>query len=236
VSAMSCSFNDERVARAIRACPLPVVVGVGHESDITIADFAADMRAPTPTGAATAAVPEGASLARRVDQLGAGLARGWRNRCRALEQRIDTAWRLIPSPNGQYRAQVNRLNTASARLTRAFSSAGQARAARLQSASAGLRVPDHRLPATRLQHLLTRLGQQYSQQHNRRAAALNALDAQLALVSPQAVMERGYSIVRDKRGRIINRVGAASAGQQMDVLMADGELDVLVQALKPNDK
>ena len=226
------AFNDERVARAIRACPIPVVVGVGHESDITIADFAADLRAPTPTGAATAAAPEQALLARRIDQLGAALARAWRDRSRVLEQRLDTAWRLIPSPAGQYRAQVSRLDHARSRLIRAFSSSRSSRAARLQSASGALRVPDLRLPAARLAHLTQQLNQRSAQQLKSQAAALAALESQLALVSPQAVLERGYSIVRNKKGEVISQAGATQAGQPLDVLMSDGELDVLVQAVK----
>ncbi len=223
------AFNDERVARAIRACPLPIVVGVGHESDVTIADFAADMRAPTPTGAATAAVPEAASLNASVDQLAATMARGWRLRRRVLEQRIDTAWRLIPSPAGQWRAQAVRVEQASMRMNRAMAGLDQARRARLHASAGALRVPDFRLPATRLNHLAQRLSKSADQLSKVRESALDALQAQLTLVSPQAVLERGYSIVRDENGHVVTTVNATQPGQSLDVLMSDGELAVTVQ-------
>ncbi|WP_275111966.1 exodeoxyribonuclease VII large subunit, partial [Acidithiobacillus caldus] len=82
-------FNEESVARAIRACPLPVVTGIGHEIDFTIADFAADLRAPTPTAAAEAASPDGIEIRDRIEKLKQQLTRAMVRRLREETQRLD---------------------------------------------------------------------------------------------------------------------------------------------------
>ena len=98
------AFNEEVVARAIAACPIPLISGIGHETDFTIADFVADIRAPTPTGASQLACPDREDLARQIGMLGAGLRRGVQ---RGLESRMQSAdmmgCRLVPPPNGSKR-------------------------------------------------------------------------------------------------------------------------------------
>ncbi|MBN9463613.1 MAG: exodeoxyribonuclease VII large subunit, partial [Burkholderiales bacterium] len=104
------AFNDEAVARAVAASTIPVVSGVGHETDFTIADFVADARAPTPTAAAALAVPDRRESMRRAQRLGEQLARAWARRLETLDQRLDTAARLLKSPSAQWQARALRLH------------------------------------------------------------------------------------------------------------------------------
>ena len=134
-------FNEEALARAIRACPIPVVVGVGHETDYTIADFAADRRAPTPTAAAEIASPARAELLARVGDCARCLAREMRRRLQYAGQALDICSRRLVHPAERLRAHGQLVTQLSARLGFAFlhSMRGcEARLARLQAALAGL--------------------------------------------------------------------------------------------------
>jgi exodeoxyribonuclease VII large subunit len=134
-------FNEEAVARAIRACAIPVVVGVGHETDFTIADFAADQRAPTPTAAAELVSPARAELAARLAGLGGRLAREMRRRLQYAGQAVDACARRLVHPAQRLRSHQQLVTQLSARLGFSFlhSIRGcEARLARLQAALAGL--------------------------------------------------------------------------------------------------
>ncbi|MGB7303078.1 MAG: exodeoxyribonuclease VII large subunit [Burkholderiaceae bacterium] len=227
------AFNAESVARAIRASNLPVIVGVGHESDVTIADFAADMRAPTPTGAATIVAPDSEELRRQISGLGRLLAQAWQRRHRELEQRIDTAWRLLPSPAGQLLARQARIHDAARNLVRQFAYLQQRREQRMQLARGRLRVPDIGVPASRIVFQEQRLTRALKRLLEARTQQLHTAAAQLRLVSPQAVLERGYSIVRDETGQVVSRAGRVAPGNTLDILMADGAVDAVVRQVHP---
>ncbi|HEY5634531.1 MAG TPA: exodeoxyribonuclease VII large subunit, partial [Burkholderiaceae bacterium] len=110
------AFNDEALAREIAASPIPVICGVGHESDFTIADFVADHRAATPTAAAQAAVPERRELAHRCALLAQRSVRAFARTVATREQRVDTAARLLRPPSAQWRERARRLEALEWRL------------------------------------------------------------------------------------------------------------------------
>ena len=134
------SFNDERVARAIVACPVPVVCGVGHEVDVTIADLVADLRAPTPTGAAELVSPDGAELLRASSALRQRLAHAWKRELRVLVERVATRARrlALQHPGARLAQRGQRLDELELRLTAAARLALERRRSRLGLAAQGL--------------------------------------------------------------------------------------------------
>ena len=205
------AFNDERVVRAVVAHPLPVVCGVGHEVDVTLADFAADVRAPTPSAAAEIVVPDqlemAAALRRAADRLTAATerrlvaaARDVAVERRALE-RVSPAARLAAA-----REQVGLLFD---RGTRAVEARLARERMRLTSAAADL----PRLSAARV------------------AAARSALDASsaaLAVLGPNATLERGYAIVRRSDGSIVRDPAEAPSGSPLRIRVARGDIAATV--------
>ncbi|MGU4703689.1 exodeoxyribonuclease VII large subunit, partial [Burkholderia cepacia] len=146
------SFNDEALARAIAASELPVVSGVGHETDFTIADFAADLRAPTPTGAAELVSPQRALLLREVDERQRALARGMARRLEQRAQQLDWLARRLVSPAERLQRQRTHVEQLAARLASAASR--PVRDARARFALAQLRWQRARPDASQARHAL----------------------------------------------------------------------------------
>ncbi|MDD3530674.1 MAG: exodeoxyribonuclease VII large subunit [Gallionellaceae bacterium] len=220
------SFNEETVARAIAACPLPVVAGIGHETDFTIADFAADRRAPTPTGAAELATPDGEAWRRRIETLGRALGGEARRRLDSLAQRLDGLARRLRHPAAQLAGQGRHLGHLAQRLQLA----GQATLTRQRGELARLTARlAARAPAVD-RHLAGNADLQRRLRHAlatdlaRRTAAVAAQADHLAHLNPQAVLGRGYSIVRDGAGRIVRDSRQVAPGEAIAITLAHGGL------------
>jgi exodeoxyribonuclease VII large subunit len=222
------AFNEEIVARAIAACPIPVISGVGHEIDFTIADLVADVRAPTPSGAAELAVPDRGDWLRQFRSLERQVALAGRRaladartmhrqvaarlaRCHPgfvlsqSAQRLDELRQMLAGAlRHRLGAEKLRLNDARRRL-HGVSPQGRVQRAAERVTAARLRL----VSATRVQ--LLRAG-------NRLAVAGGRLDA----VSPLATLERGYAIVQDAAGRVVRSAGAVAAGDEITARVADG--------------
>jgi exodeoxyribonuclease VII large subunit len=225
------AFNDERVARAIRGSSLPVVAGIGHEIDFTIADFAADARAPTPSGAAELVTPDRTELAQLLSHIAERLARSTRRELRALDARLGHAvTRLqLAHPGTRLRQQAQRLDDLEQRLAGALRGAIDRERHRLSEAFAGLlrHSPEHRIReyharhaalAGRLQHAAVR---RLSHIEHRLSLAARALDA----VSPLRTLERGFAIVtRASDGVVLTRADAVKAGDDIEARLACGRL------------
>ena len=229
------AFNDERLARAIVASSIPVVSGVGHEIDFTIADFAADVRAPTPSAAAELVVPDAAEWLAALASLAARLGRCARRRLGEEHERL--RWlegrAALVSPIARCAQQTQRLDELERRLRRALRHAQNKRVAqfreyqsRFWQASPLARVRDAAARHAALQARLQAAGLECVGRGRER---LLPLVRTLHAVSPLATLARGYAIVKDERGRIVRNADDAPAGTLIEARLAQGHIRAKVQ-------
>ncbi len=236
------SFNEEIVARAIRASHIPIVTGVGHEVDFTIADFAADVRAPTPSGAAELVVPDSAEW---LDRLGRLVGR---NRRAAARMLADTARRFAQlegrleraHPGARLRQSIQRTDELLARLKssviaritdRRLSAVSLAR--RLQAASPAVRIARSIQFRNALDQRLAAAMRHRIEQHRQRlAVAAAGLDAR----SPLATLNRGYAIVIDPQsGKVVRDASVLAPGDSVTGRLARGSFDATVTKSRVDD-
>jgi exodeoxyribonuclease VII large subunit len=225
------AFNDERVARAVRASPIPVVVGVGHETDFTIADFAADVRAPTPTAAAELASPPRDELLARIGLLVARLRRNVERDLETRIQLVDHLSRRLVHPGRRLDAQRALVGQLSSRLTQAVARTLDRHRWTVRELVARSRrhLPPLDLLGLRAGRLGERVAAAAQRQIGERAARVDALARSLAHLDPRAVLERGYSIVRDDAGRIVRRSADVARGERVDITFAEGSASARVE-------
>ncbi|WP_028491776.1 exodeoxyribonuclease VII large subunit [Thioalkalivibrio sp. ALE19] len=256
------AFNEESVARAIADCPIPVVTGVGHESDVTIADFVADLRASTPTAAAEAVSPDGPALRQQLNQLRARLEQRLARRIHEDRARLEgLAGRLqrrhprqILERNLQcldeqrerlQRAGRLRLERAEQRLQRArLRLAGASPGARLNHARLRLEHlrqrlqqvrPDRDLAARRerLHRLDQRLRSATQRQLDARRRQFEASRRQLHALDPTAVLRRGYAILSTEDGGLLRDAADVNRGDAVSARLAHGHVDLTVVRSHP---
>ena len=230
------AFNHEAVARAIVACPMPVISGVGHETDVTIADFAADLRAPTPTAAAELATRPLVEWLAQLAGLQSDLQRAWRRLQAEQTQTLDWLARRLVSPQAAIRHDGMKLQALQQRLGHATrlpltdaAHALQRLAMRLAS-----QLPDTAGPCRQVAERARRLGTRLAVLQQQRRQALAHLSAQLDLLDPQRTLERGYAIVTDARGAIVRSPQALHARAVIGVRLADGSAQVGIASVQAN--
>ena len=234
------SFNEEVVARAMAAVSIPIISGVGHEIDFTIADFVADVRAPTPSGAAELAVPDQAQWSARIDTLGERLSRAAGQRLAEPANRLAAlAHRLQQShPGVQLRHSSQRLDELETRYRLALRQLLEERRSRLSESAARLHGAS---PAERIKSLNERLGFLFRSLAraarntlHRRGERLVLARRTLESVSPIATLQRGYAIVTGgETGAILTDAGAAPPGAAIEIRLARGELSATVDESHP---
>lgn len=198
------SFNDETVVRAIAASALPVVCGVGHETDITLADLAADLRAPTPTAAAELAAPRRDDEWQRLVDIARTLELAGQRHLHRQAQRVDLAAARLGAPAGRLAQQQQRLAHLQQRAVQALRQAARLHTQALAARSQRLGAAVHAALQTQQQHA-------------------QRLQARLEVLDPRRTLQRGFAWVHDGQGRVITRAAALAPGQTIGAVWADGE-------------
>ncbi len=208
------AFNAEAVVRAVAASDAPVVTGVGHETDFTLVDFAADRRAATPTAAAELVTPHRDDLQRHLRSLAARLQRRMEHRLVDAGLRVARAEQALArhAPLARLAAYRQRLNAAHRALPRALSQ-------RLRWAQARLAAWHTRLPQAVLQGLRWR------------RTRLQHLATRLHAAHPLAPLQRGYALLTDEQGRIVRAARQVQPGQRIHARLAQGRLTARVEAV-----
>jgi exodeoxyribonuclease VII large subunit len=203
------AFNDEQLARTIVQSPVPLVSGVGHETDFTIADFCADVRAPTPTAAAELAAEAAENWLEGLGRMQARLGGAIRARVDAASQRLDLAASRLGRPLARLGTQQLRLGRAAHRLRYAVLGRTQSEAARFAAVDTKLR-----------QGLRSCL--------QRAAQVLDHSRLRLELLDPRLILQRGYALLADEQGRAVSSVRQTQPGQALRATLADGEVALTV--------
>ena len=257
------AFNDEQLTRAVAACTTPVVSAIGHETDFALSDFAADLRAPTPSAAAELIVPDQADLRARLRHFGRGLLLGQRRALEQANQRADQAWlrlqrhspqqhlhllgqrhasaqrRLQAAWREQHSRQLHRLSTLGQRLQQ------HQPARRLDALAHRQQLLGNRLQASLLQllqqrtQLLSRLDNRLQARHPGQNLALArqqlaGLARSLNMASPLATVARGYALATDEQGQLLRSVKQLHAGQQVRIALGDGHFQAEVGQISPD--
>ncbi|GAA6137267.1 exodeoxyribonuclease VII large subunit [Arenicella sp. 4NH20-0111] len=225
-------FNHEGLARMIFDCSIPLVSGVGHEVDVTIADLVADMRAPTPTAAAELISPDTDQLFSQLKSLQFRLPNAQKRGLEQLAQNVDMLSKQLKHPKTTLRQKMDALEVTGKRLHRAAQQG-------LKWQHTSIETMARTLAANQPQRLIEQKQRELNQsssrllranQHLRISTAdkLNAIGGQLNLVSPLATLERGFSITRDKQHNIIRSQDQVKAGDQVTVQTVDATLSCSV--------
>ena len=204
------AFNDEALVRAVASCPIPIISGVGHETDFTLTDFVADLRAPTPTAAAEMVAMEGAQLMADCQLLQNALSDALTTSLDRMSQRLDRIANRLGRPSSRLKDQTAQLMRMHQSLQYGFKSQVQAQKQMLS------RHTEH----------LPRLFQQNFQLHHQRN--LN-MGTRLGLLDPHLVLERGYAWLTDETGRALTHASDFEANQSVTASLADGQVKLLVK-------
>ncbi|MCA1789185.1 MAG: exodeoxyribonuclease VII large subunit [Thioalkalivibrio sp.] len=251
------AFNEEAVARAIAVCPIPVVTGIGHETDTTIADYVADLRASTPTAAAEAVSPDGAILRQQLAESRTRMRQALASQLRARRQSLVLGLARLRRMHPGRRLEQNllRLDELRGRLDRGVRRQVVHQRSRLRQSALELRLhsPAHRVVALqarlqqqrhrllqarpsrqlqlqqgRLEGLQERLRREVHNRLDRNRSRLEGVAGRLRALDPEAVLHRGYSILMTADHRVIRKAEPELANARLRARLARGELDLQV--------
>lgn len=232
------AFNDETLARMVAASAMPVVTGVGHETDFTLVDFVADWRAPTPSAAAEAVSPDRFDLLRQLESQGSRLQQAFFAGLRGRQQQLDHFLHRAGSPRQQLAQQTRQLQNLSQRLA-AQRPDRRLLASRQTFTSLQQRLlvlSPLRLIQQQQQHLtgqLQRLQQQLRRHLQQQGQQLAAQAARLHAMSPLNTLARGYALAETPSGEVLRSAEQVQAGDAVQVWLAQGRLDCRVEQAEP---
>jgi exodeoxyribonuclease VII large subunit len=222
------SFNEEIVVRAAAESMIPLISGVGHETDVTLIDFAADKRAPTPTAAAEMAVPVRVELLARIDTQARRLRSSWLRAQDARRTELRAAIRALPSAEELFEPRRQYLNSLAERLPRALRANAQLHHRQLSRLSGRLSPQALRNRLARWRENVSHLAERgrYAERVylERRWDRLESLEQLLNAFSYRGVLQRGFALVRDEQGAPLRSAAAIAPGSRFDVEFADGRI------------
>ncbi|MFA6015589.1 MAG: exodeoxyribonuclease VII large subunit [Gallionellaceae bacterium] len=224
------AFNEEIVAHAIAGSQIPVISGVGHETDFTIADFVADHRAATPTAAAQAAVPDAQELTQRLNIIARHLAHASSRRLEQFMQQLDYLHRRLVHPSKRVAQQQQHLQQLQQRLQLARQHGAQQQHWRWQTLQQRLQRarPEVNTLQIHCNTLENRLQELIVHQLERHVLHLSTLQSHLQHLDPKQVFNRGYAMIRDTQGRIVSDTHNVALGDALEITVAKGRLSAEV--------
>ncbi|MBC2713371.1 MAG: exodeoxyribonuclease VII large subunit [Desulfosarcina sp.] len=236
-----CAFNDEHVAKAIFASSIPIVSAVGHETDFTIADFVADLRAPTPSAAAEIVIPSKNELKQRLDDVNQQLYRTINSLLKLLNNQLIGLSSRIIHPRRRLQDMRIRIDDYSMRLASTVMDTLVRKKERVAYSNNMLfHVSPAKLVATMKDHVITRqraLFTRMSQMVRDRQTAISRNVSMLDALNPMAILQRGYSITRTLPDQsIVRSAKKVKVDQHLEILLGNGALDVTVNAKKKDEQ
>ena len=233
------AFNEETVARAMHRASIPIVTGVGHEVDFTIADLVADLRAPTPSAAAESVVPDASEWAARYRGFEARLVAVMRRALATRRGEVRMVAKRLVHPRRRLFDHSQRLDAITMRLSRAANAGVREHRGRLSTLAARLarHAPDRTVHAhrSRCEALLGRLSRAARATLSGRRSRVSALERALGAFGPQETLERGYSILlRDDDRQVVRNASEVHPGERLHARLAHGALDLDIAGVKPD--
>lgn len=231
------AFNNEQVARAMHQCSIPIISAVGHETDVTIADFVADVRAATPSAAAELVSPDKTDWLEAFNTLEKRLIRLVRSGLEQKKQRIEWLSKHIQHPRQKLHTQSQRLDELEQRLLTRFRNLNHSAQIRLENAAARLtqQSPEKKLPQLlwKVNSLEQNLRSTMAHIMDERKQRLSSLSRALDGVSPLATIGRGYAIVRTHPGKeIVRTVENLKSGEQIEAQLREGKIICTIDELQ----
>ncbi len=227
------AFNDEHLVRAIFHSRLPVMAAIGHEVDVTLAEFAADVRAPTPSAAAERLVPDRRDLEASLNQQRQRLARAWQGRVNAESQRLDHLRARLRHPGERLAQQRQHLAGLDRRLQLAMRQRLQRERQHLDAAKRRFHLHDPsrtlRQSRERVDQFRQRLETAQQRRLHQEHQNLQGITRELNAVSPLAVLARGYSILQDDSGQVVRAASQTQPGQMLTARLGEGRLKLEVK-------